>query len=108
MARVYVAPLSPPEGAWPAAGEGRRVDLGRRSLAFFVVDGRLHAIDDACPHRGESLARGFVEDCAVECPAHGWRFSLLSGAMLESTRVAVSTYAVEVAEDGGVWVELPD
>jgi phenylpropionate dioxygenase-like ring-hydroxylating dioxygenase large terminal subunit len=33
------------------------------------------AFDDRCPHRGASLSLGRVQDGALECAYHGWRFA---------------------------------
>ena len=44
--------------------------------------GDIHAIGDTCTHGDISLSEGFVDDDALECWAHGSRFSLSSGKPL--------------------------
>jgi nitrite reductase/ring-hydroxylating ferredoxin subunit len=63
-------------------GQAKRVDIAGRSLAIFNLDGRYHAIDDACNHRGGPLSEGQVEGDAVVCPWHGAKFSISTGELL--------------------------
>jgi phenylpropionate dioxygenase-like ring-hydroxylating dioxygenase large terminal subunit len=56
--------------------------FGRKFIAFRGKDGSVGFLDEACPHRGASLALGRVDDCAVTCLFHGWRIST-SGEVLD-------------------------
>lgn len=68
--------------AWYAAGWSHEIDrkplarsiLGRKLVLFRDGEGRAHALEATCPHRGADLARGRVVDGALQCPFHGWRF----------------------------------
>jgi 3-phenylpropionate/trans-cinnamate dioxygenase ferredoxin subunit len=44
-------------------------------------DGTVWALNDTCTHQTASLADGWVEDGHVECPLHGSRFCLRTGAV---------------------------
>ena len=44
--------------------------LGRKLVSFRDADRELHIADEACPHRGASLAEGRVEGAGVVCPYH--------------------------------------
>ena len=59
---------------------GHVVELKGRLIALFLVDGAVHAMDDACPHMGASLGAGYVEGGIVICPWHSWRFRVTDGA----------------------------
>jgi phenylpropionate dioxygenase-like ring-hydroxylating dioxygenase large terminal subunit len=48
---------------------------GTDLVSFVGEDGRLRVAEDACPHRGASLARGTVRHQCVVCPYHGKAFS---------------------------------
>ncbi|MBI4260419.1 MAG: aromatic ring-hydroxylating dioxygenase subunit alpha [Actinobacteria bacterium] len=37
-------------------------------------DADVHAAVDECPHRAGRLSQGWIEDGALVCPYHGWRF----------------------------------
>lgn len=83
-----------------APGAGRAVVLaGRRVALFRLADGGLHAIDDACPHHGASLAGGSLEGCAIMCPWHAWTFDVRTGAGIRPSSVAVRSYEVRVEGD---------
>ncbi|PRY16704.1 bifunctional 3-phenylpropionate/cinnamic acid dioxygenase ferredoxin subunit [Kineococcus rhizosphaerae] len=101
--RVVVCPAA----ALPA-GEVVRVDRPGLDVpvAVFNVDGDLFAIDDTCTHADESLAEGWVEDCAVECPRHASAFDLRTGVPSSPPAITpVRTHLVEVV-DGEVVVEV--
>lgn len=52
-----------------------RVTLfGDKFVAFRTTDGRAGFVDEACPHRGVSLALARNEDNGLRCIFHGWKF----------------------------------
>jgi nitrite reductase (NADH) small subunit/3-phenylpropionate/trans-cinnamate dioxygenase ferredoxin subunit len=87
-------------------GEGKNVVIGGKILAVFRIGEKVHAIDDACPHMGFSLAGGAVEDGIVTCPLHAWRFRLDDGTWLSSPRVKIGCYPVRIVGDQ-VQIETP-
>ncbi|VVN29576.1 3-phenylpropionate/cinnamic acid dioxygenase ferredoxin subunit [Pseudomonas fluorescens] len=89
----------------PAPGMRSLFEPEGRSLALFNVAGQLYAIDDSCPHQGASLCGGRLEGKVIQCCAHGLRFDLASGYMLNSTAVKVANYPVEVI-DGQVFIVI--
>lgn len=70
-------------GAIPE-GEGRTFTVDGRVVGVFLIDGEYFAINDLCPHMGASLASGHVEDHAVTCPWHAWRYSVRDGTWLDN------------------------
>ncbi len=66
-----------------ADGAPVRVKLfGERFVAYRSTDGRVGFLNEACPHRGASLALARNEDNALRCMFHGWKFSV-TGEVLE-------------------------
>ncbi|SEJ43389.1 Ferredoxin subunit of nitrite reductase or a ring-hydroxylating dioxygenase [Pseudomonas linyingensis] len=90
----------------PALGMRTLVESDGKSLALFNVDGQFYAIDDSCPHQGASLCGGRLEGKVIQCCAHGLRFNLASGYLLNSTALKVASYPVEVQEDGRVFIVI--
>lgn len=87
-------------------GEALRVDTTPPVAVFHTEDGELFAIDDTCTHQDASLADGWLEGCAVECPLHASTFDLRTGAVdAPPAKLPVRTHTV-VVEDGVVYVEL--
>jgi phthalate 4,5-dioxygenase oxygenase subunit len=99
-----------------ADGTPLRVKLfGARYVAFRATDGRVGFFDEACPHRGVSLALARNEDNALRCIYHGWKFGV-DGSCLEvptqvgdqadiCRKVKLGHYKVREAA-GIVWVWL--
>jgi NAD(P)H-dependent nitrite reductase small subunit len=88
-----------------AEGEGRMVRIADKLIAVFCDGGQYFAIDDTCPHMGDSLSRGHLENGIVTCPWHGWRFRLTDGAWADNPRIKIGSYPVRVWE-GEIQVEM--
>lgn len=68
--------------------------------------GAVHAIGDTCTHGDISLAEGFVEDDAIECWAHGSRFSFATGKPLNLPAYEpVPVFGVTVDDSGVVYID---
>ena len=80
----------------PASGLRALFEFENKSLALFNVDGQFYAIDDSCPHQGASLCGGKLAGRVIQCCAHGLRFDLASGYLLNSTALKVANYPIEV------------
>lgn len=76
-----------------ADGKPLRVRLfGANYVAFRATDGRVGFFDEACPHRGASMALARNEDNALRCIYHGWKFRV------DGVTVAVPTQPANEAE----------
>lgn len=64
------------------AGEKKVVWDGDVAIVVFNVDGELYAIEDVCTHDGGELASGELHGHEIECPRHGARFDVRTGAVL--------------------------
>ena len=81
-------------------GEGRAFPVDGRMVAVFFLKGEYSAIDDTCPHMGASLSTGYVEDGAVTCPWHAWRFCTKEGTWLDNPRAKLRQQKFEVRVSG--------
>ena len=78
----------------------KEVRLDDRSIAIFHLEDGYYAIEDVCTHDGGPLAEGIREGDVIECPRHGARFDLKTGAVLSLPAVTpVPTLEVRVAGD---------
>ena len=84
------------------------VEVNRVRVALFNLNGEIYAIEDTCTHDGGPLVEGaIVNDCQVQCPRHGARFDIRTGAALSFPAFEpTNTYAVQI-KDGEIWVERP-
>ena len=74
MLRQYWTPAIR-SAALEADGAPVRVRLfGQDFVAFRDTSGRPGFVDEACPHRGVSLALARNEDNGLRCIFHGWKF----------------------------------
>jgi nitrite reductase/ring-hydroxylating ferredoxin subunit len=58
------------------------IELEGTEITVFVVDGRAHALANACPHEGNPLHEGEILGDTLTCAFHGWKFDLGTGACL--------------------------
>lgn len=84
-------------------GMGFEAALDGRAIALFQVDGVVHAIANACVHRGGPLSQGALDGHTVLCPWHAWGYDLRTGQCDVNPSAQVATYDVRV-EEGGVFV----
>jgi nitrite reductase/ring-hydroxylating ferredoxin subunit len=63
------------------SAQPRAVTVNGRQIAFFLIDGAVHAIDNACSHAGGPLCKGKVDGTVVTCPWHGSRIDVTTGAV---------------------------
>ena len=89
--------------------------LGRNIVAFRDAQG-VCVFDDVCIHRGTALSLGNVEDGALVCAYHGWRFDRTGKCVLIPSlpdnaaipkKARLAAYRAEEA-NGLVWVALDE
>jgi nitrite reductase/ring-hydroxylating ferredoxin subunit len=81
-------------------GQRLVVEIGRKWVAIFNVEGEYYAIEDRCTHDDGPLAEGELRDCVIECPRHGARFDIRTGKVLSPPAlIDVPVYAVRVEGD---------
>ena len=86
------------------SGSTNLIEVQGKEIALFNVNGTLYALDNICTHAGGPLAEGTVEAQEVECPWHGARFDLKTGASASPVAPdGVQAYPVRVS---GADIEL--
>ena len=88
-------------------GQVARVMVGRDPVCLGNVEGEFLAIHDICSHEYVELHEGWLEGDEVECPQHGSKFSMRTGAVrgLPATK-PVPAYETKV-EGEHVYVRGP-
>ena len=91
-----------------APGERLDVTINYVGVAIFNLDGTYYAIEDVCTHDGGTLSEGeIVAGCQIECPRHGARFDIRTGAVTRGPAFEpTQSYAVQVVDDR-ILVEKP-
>lgn len=71
----------------------------RICLAF--THDQFHAVQDRCPHNGESLSKGHVNHMGeVICPWHNYCFNLQTGSEIQNRSKDLKTYPINVDDTG--------
>ncbi|MBM7573222.1 nitrite reductase small subunit NirD [Aquibacillus albus] len=79
---------------------GKTVNVGSKEIAVFKLgSGKIHAIENSCPHKGGVLAEGMVSGEHVFCPMHDWKISVIDGNVQEPDEGCVQTFKVEIEND---------
>lgn len=81
------------------AGTIREVQVNGKAVAVANVDGKFHAINNTCLHRGGPLGEGMLEGQIVTCPWHGWEYDVTTGKVAQNPTVGVMSHPVEVRGD---------
>jgi nitrite reductase (NADH) small subunit len=80
----------------PSQG-ARTVATSRGAVAIFRThDGKVFALDDACPHKRGKLSQGIVHGHAVTCPLHNWVINLADGRAAEPDEGCAHTVPVRL------------
>lgn len=87
-------------------------NLMGHKLAIFRSGERVAVLRDRCPHRAAPLSEGRIENGALACPYHGWRFNA-DGRCVEvpGSRTCPETSASALlakVEAGLVWTSLAE
>ncbi len=57
-------------------GDIMPVVIWQQAIAIYRdAQGTIHALEDACPHKGIALHKGKVQGCHLACAYHGWEFN---------------------------------
>ncbi len=81
-------------------GRCRAFDVDDRMIAVVNLDGEFFAIDNICTHAYAELCQGPIVGDQIQCPLHGARFSIRTGAVTAPPAYEpLNTYPVRVEGD---------
>lgn len=63
-------------------GAQRLVRIAGAQILLVRGESEVHAVDSLCPHALQPLMGARIRNCAIQCPRHGARFDLRTGAPL--------------------------
>jgi nitrite reductase/ring-hydroxylating ferredoxin subunit len=89
-----------------AEGGSKCVTIGAKTLALFKVSGTIYCLENQCTHVGGPLCKGTLNGLVIQCPWHGCRFDVRTGAVVgPPARTPVKALSVTV-EAGHVWADV--
>ena len=78
-------------------GSMKHADVSGISLAIYNVNDKIYATTDICSHHQCLLTGGILSDTTVECPCHGGKFDVTTGAALALPSVIpIKTYQTRI------------
>jgi 3-phenylpropionate/trans-cinnamate dioxygenase ferredoxin subunit len=87
-------------------GAPQHLMVNGQSICMVLWKGELRAVENKCPHNGESLSKGKINYLGeVICPLHGYRFNLKNGREAGERCRDAETFPVN-ENDEGVFVGL--
>ena len=82
------------------AGKRKRFEVKGQRISLFNINDEYFAIYDTCPHKGTApLIKGTLEDLAIKCPNHGYRFNLKTGECNVNSAFNTKVFPVKVRGD---------
>jgi len=64
-------------------GHCHAVEVAGRKVLLTRVRGQVQALENKCAHMGLNMAKGKVSDGVLQCPWHGAKFDVCTGANVE-------------------------
>jgi 3-phenylpropionate/trans-cinnamate dioxygenase ferredoxin subunit len=81
-------------------GRVKSVQVGEEEIALCNVGGTIHAVANVCTHDDGPLGDGYLLGDEIECPRHGARFSVTTGAVRSLPAIApIPTFEVKIDGD---------
>lgn len=66
-------------------------------LVILRTESQISAYEDVCPHAFWPLSEGIVRDGVLECPGHGWEFSVSTGHCLNAPAYCLTPVSLHVS-----------
>ena len=80
-----------------SAGVPKVVELENLRVALIKLEDGIYCIEDICTHDEGPVAEGPVEGEVIECPRHGAKFDIKTGAVVSMPAITpVRTFPVRV------------
>src|SRR5919199_1917386 len=89
------------------AGGCLSVTIENHTIAIFIYDSKIYAVDNRCPHMGFPLSQGTVKDGILTCHWHHARFDLTNGGTFDQWAGDVGSFPVEIRNGNEVWIDIP-
>jgi nitrite reductase/ring-hydroxylating ferredoxin subunit len=87
-----------------------RIEHQGMKLVLIRTEEKFCAYEDVCPHAFWPLSEGTVNNGVLECPGHGWEFSVESGRCLNAPAYCLTPVSATVLGETVLlqWAEKKD
>jgi len=84
-----------------------KIEIENMAICLVNFNNKFYAIQNSCPHLGDSLAKGSVNYLGeVVCPWHSYRFNLKTGEESARRCKDIKLFEVTESDDGGVYLKI--
>ena len=80
-------------------GGSKLIFFDETPIALFNINGKIHAWDNRCPHRGASLSDGYISDETIQCKYHLWKFRIKEQCAVENDQIKIRAFKVNIIDD---------
>jgi nitrite reductase (NADH) small subunit len=88
-------------------GRGLKVQCGGQEIALFLIEDRVVAVSNYCPHQHfPKLHESPLDGTVITCPMHGWSYDLATGKAVTGSGV-LRIFPARVV-NGVVFVDVND
>ena len=78
-------------------GGGIALEIGKKRIVLFNIEGELLAIEATCAQHGAPLERGVIQEGNLQCPWHGVAFDVRRGICAAfPNEPSAATYQVRI------------
>lgn len=78
----------------------RQIDLAGKKLCLLRNEGKVHLVQNTCPHAGGILSGGWCEHGKLICPIHRYGYDLENGRGAEGQGDYIDIYPLREEADG--------
>ena len=78
----------------------RQVVIAGKKLCLIRHQGKMHLLQNSCPHAGGILSGGWCEKGNLVCPIHRYSYSLENGRGAEGQGDYINIYPLQEKPDG--------
>jgi nitrite reductase/ring-hydroxylating ferredoxin subunit len=90
-----------------ADGACLAVQIENHTIALFLYESKVYAVDNRCPHMGFPLSRGTVKNGILTCHWHHARFDMMNGGTFDQWAGDVPSFPVQIRnENKEVWLDI--
>lgn len=87
-------------------GDMAGVTVGSTHVLLVNVDGEIRAYRNRCPHQAWPLSDGDLDGRTLTCINHMWEFDAVTGKGINPDDCALTSFPVQVDEDGMICVAV--
>ena len=79
-------------------GQPTRLEVGAAGAVVIRTGDQVAAFEDVCPHAKYRLSSGEIVGGLLECPGHGWEFSITTGQCVTEPSYCLRPLNVQILD----------